>query len=119
MGRNSTDISHTVSINDLVEDHAMLAYHSAKSRDSELNMKIVRKYDPEAGEVNVGSEDIGRAARNQISGNSSKQPPTGTQNNKPTTASNRHRARRMHIDGHRRARADEDRNSYPCRRSAE
>ena len=45
----------------------MLAYHPARSRDSEFNMKIVREYEPDAGEVNVVSEDIGRVILNLVS----------------------------------------------------
>ena len=67
MGRNSTGNRHTVTINDLVEDHAMLAYHSAKSRDPEFNMKIVRQYDPATGEASIVSEDIGRVILNLVS----------------------------------------------------
>ena len=67
MGRNSTGVRQAVTINDLVEDHAMLAYHAARSRDSEFNMRVVRDYDPDAGEVNVVSEDIGRVILNLVS----------------------------------------------------
>ena len=66
MGRASKGNLHPVNINDLVEDHAMLAYHSVRSQDAEFNAKIVREFDPEAGEVSVISEDIGRVILNLV-----------------------------------------------------
>ena len=66
MGRNTKGNFQTVNTNELVEDHAMLAYHSARSQDSEFNMRIVREFDPEAGEMNVVSEDIGRVILNLV-----------------------------------------------------
>ena len=66
MGRNSKGRYQTVNLNTLVEDHAMLAYHSARSRDPQFNMKIIKDYDKNAGEVNVVSEDIGRVILNLV-----------------------------------------------------
>ena len=66
MGRSTKGNYHTVLLNELVEDHAMLAYHSARSRDAEFNLKIVREYDEEAGEISVVSEDIGRVIMNLV-----------------------------------------------------
>ena len=67
MGRASQGHYQTVNLNHLVEDHAMLAYHSARSRDSEFNMKIITEYDVNAGDVHVVSEDIGRVILNLVS----------------------------------------------------
>ena len=58
----------TVNINELVELHAMLAYHSARSHDPEFNVKIVREFDPEVGEASVVPEDIARVILN-LAGN--------------------------------------------------
>ena len=66
MGRNTKGNYHTVNINELVEDHAMLAYHSARSHDPEFNMKIVRQLAPDTGQANVVSEDIGRVILNLV-----------------------------------------------------
>ena len=67
MGRGGTGVYHTVSLNQLVEDHSLLAYHSARGRDPEFNLRIVREYDDSAGEVTVVSEDIGRVVLNLVS----------------------------------------------------
>ena len=66
MGRSSKGNFQTVSINDLVDDHAMLAYHSARSHDPDFNMKIFRDLDPEAGNITAVSEDIGRVILNLV-----------------------------------------------------
>ena len=66
MGRASRGNFHMVNINELVEVHAMLAYQSARSQDPEFNVKIVQEFDPEAGEVSVVSEDIGRVILNLV-----------------------------------------------------
>ena len=69
MGRTTKGNFQTVSINDLVEDNAMLAYHSARSHDPQFNMKILRDLDPQAGKITAVSEDIGRVILNLV-GNS-------------------------------------------------
>ena len=66
MGRSAGGKYQVVSINELVEDNAMLAYQSARSRDQEFNMTIVRDLDPDAGEVNVVPEDMGRVILNLV-----------------------------------------------------
>ena len=66
MGRSAGGKYHVVKINELVEDHAMLAYHSARSHDQAFNMTIVRDLDPGAGEVNIVPEDIGRVILNLV-----------------------------------------------------
>ena len=66
MGRSATGQYQAVQLNNLVEDHAMLAYHSARSHNPEFNMRILREYDPDAGEVQVISEDIGRVILNLV-----------------------------------------------------
>ena len=66
MGRGTKGNFQTVDINELVEDHAMLAYHSARSHDPEFNLRIIREFDPEAGKVNLVSEDMGRVILNLV-----------------------------------------------------
>ena len=67
MGRATKGNFHAVNVNDLVEDHAMLAYHSARSHDPEFNIRIMREFDPEAGEITAVSEDMGRVIVNLVS----------------------------------------------------
>ena len=67
MGRPTKGNHQVVNINDLVEDHAMLAYHSARVLDPTFNMEIVMDLDPDAGAVNVISEDIARVILNLVS----------------------------------------------------
>ncbi len=67
MGRATKGNYQTVNINEMVEDHAMLAYHSARGLDPTINMEIVLDLDPSAGTVNVISEDIARVILNLVS----------------------------------------------------
>ena len=66
MGRTTRGNHQMTNINELVENHAMLAYHSARSHDPEFNIEIVREFDPDAGEANIVSEDIGRVILNLV-----------------------------------------------------
>ena len=67
MGRATKGNYQTVDINELVEDHAMLAYHSARGLDPTTNVQIVLDLDPHAGTVNAVSEDIARVILNLVS----------------------------------------------------
>ena len=67
MGRATKGNYQTVNINELVEDHVMLAYHSARGLDPTFNMEIALDLDPNAGKVNVISEDIARVILNLVS----------------------------------------------------
>ena len=54
-------------INELLDEHARLAYHAARATDSDFNMQIVTDYDPEAGEIEVVPQDLGRVFLNMVS----------------------------------------------------
>ena len=54
-------------INDLLDEHARLAYHSARATDANFNMEIKTDYDPEAGEIEVVPQDVGRVFLNMVS----------------------------------------------------
>ena len=54
-------------INDLLDEHARLAYHSTRAIDSDFNMDIETDYDPEAGEIEVVPQDVGRVFLNMVS----------------------------------------------------
>ena len=45
MGRNTSGDYQNININQLVEDYAMLAYHSARNRDPQFTMNIIRELD--------------------------------------------------------------------------
>ena len=54
-------------INDLLDEHARLAYHSTRAIDSDFNMDIETDYDPDAGEIEVVPQDVGRVFLNMVS----------------------------------------------------
>ena len=66
MGRTTKGEFQSVDINQLVQDHTMLAYHSARSQDYEFNVRILTEYDQHAGRINVVAEDIGRVILNLV-----------------------------------------------------
>ena len=66
MGRGSGERQMT-KVNDLFEEHARLAYHSARATDSEFQLTINEDLDPEVGELNVVSQEIGRVFLNLVS----------------------------------------------------
>ncbi len=66
MGRSSGEWLET-DINGLVEEHAKLAYHSARATDAEFQLDIKEEYDPETGAVEVIPQDLGRVFLNMVS----------------------------------------------------
>ena len=66
MGRGSGERQMT-SINNLFEEHARLAYHSARATDPDFQLTIKEDLDPEVGELNVVSQEIGRVFLNLVS----------------------------------------------------
>ena len=68
MGRESSQWQ-LVEINGLVEEFARLAYHSARATNPDFNMDVKHDFDPEAGEVAVLPQDLGRVFLNMV-GNS-------------------------------------------------
>ena len=54
-------------INQLLEEHARLAYHSARATDPDFQLHIEVDLDPEMGELNVISQDLGRVFLNMVS----------------------------------------------------
>lgn len=68
IGRGGGSVQ-TVNINDLLRDRAMLAYHSARANDQDFVLDIKLDLDPDAGEVVVVPEDMGRVFLNMV-GNS-------------------------------------------------
>lgn len=66
MGRNTSGDYQNININQLVEDYAMLAYHSARNRDPQFTMNIIRELDEQDPSLYVVSEDIGRVILNLV-----------------------------------------------------
>lgn len=65
MGRGGGE-SRPVELNALLEEHAMLSYHSARAQDADFNVTIERDFDPEVGELEVIPQDMGRVFLNLV-----------------------------------------------------
>ena len=66
MGRGSGQVQ-AVQLNSLIEQHAGLAYHSARATNPDFNLTIHSDYDPEVGELEVIPHDLGRVFLNMVS----------------------------------------------------
>ena len=65
MGRSSGGRQPT-EINSLLEEHVRLAFHSARASDENFQLDIQEDYDPEAGEIDVVPQDLGRVFLNMV-----------------------------------------------------
>lgn len=65
MGRDTGEQRMT-DINGLLDEHARLAYHSARALDSEFQLDIQHDLDPNMGEINVVPRDLGRVFLNMV-----------------------------------------------------
>ena len=68
MGRDTGEQRPT-EINGLLDEHARLAYHSARALDTNFQLDIRQDLDPNMGEINVVPRDLGRVFLNMV-GNS-------------------------------------------------
>ncbi len=66
MGRGSAGRQPT-DINNLLDEHARLAYHSARAADSDFQLDIKQDLDPQTGQIEVVSQDMGRVFLNMVS----------------------------------------------------
>ena len=66
MGRGSGD-SQSIDINGLLDEYARLAYHSARSADSDFQLDLKHDFDPDMGEIEVIPQDLGRVFLNMVS----------------------------------------------------
>ena len=66
MGRGGGE-ARPIDINDLVNEHALLAYHSARALDPDFLLDIKQEFDPDAGEVEAIPGDLGRVFLNMVS----------------------------------------------------
>ena len=65
MGRDSGDKQMT-DINGLLEEHARLAFHSARAADPDFQLTITEDLDPAIGQVEVIPQDLGRVFLNMV-----------------------------------------------------
>ena len=65
MGRGGQELIRT-DINALLEEHARLAYHSARGTNQEFQLDIKEEFDPEVGELEVVPQDLGRVFLNMV-----------------------------------------------------
>ena len=66
MGRDSSEW-RPANINNLLDEHARLAYHSARATDPNFQLDIKQDLDPEVGEVEVIPQNLGRVFLNMVS----------------------------------------------------
>ena len=66
LGRGGGKVQ-SVSINDLLNEHALLAYHSARAKDPDFLLDLRVDLDPDVGEWAVVPEDMGRVFLNMVS----------------------------------------------------
>ena len=66
MGRGAGE-SQLTNINNLLDEHARLAYHSARAADPNFNLTIESNLDPNAGEIDIVPQDMGRVFLNMVS----------------------------------------------------
>ena len=65
MGRDSGEWQLT-DINDLLEQHAQLSFHSARALDSDFQLDIQQDLDPDVGSLKVIAQDLGRVFLNMV-----------------------------------------------------
>lgn len=66
MGRSGGE-RRPVPFNDLVDEHARLAYHGARARDPDFDIEIVTHYDTDIGDIDAIPRDLGRLVVNLVS----------------------------------------------------
>ena len=66
MGRGSGEWQPT-DVNNLLDEHTRLAYHSARATDPDFQLHIEMDLDPEAGQFEVVPQDMGRVFLNMVS----------------------------------------------------
>ncbi len=65
LGRGEAEHQDT-DINNLLDEHARLAYHSVRASDSDFQLDIQEDFDPNAGVLKVISQDLGRVFLNMV-----------------------------------------------------
>ena len=65
MGRGGGETQMTA-INDLIHEHSLLAYHSARAQDPEFQVLLEEEFDPDMGSLEVVPQDLGRVFLNFV-----------------------------------------------------
>ena len=65
MGRDSGEWQLT-DINGLIQQHAQLSFHSARALDPDFQLDIQQDLDPDVGQLNVITQDLGRVFLNMV-----------------------------------------------------
>ena len=65
MGRGGGETQLT-SINELIHEHSLLAYHSARAQDPEFQVTLEEEFDPDMGQLEVVPQDLGRVFLNFV-----------------------------------------------------
>ena len=65
MGRGSGEKQST-DVNALLEEHARLAYHSARASNADFQLEINEDFDPELGEIEIVSQEMARVFLNMV-----------------------------------------------------
>ena len=65
MGRGGGE-TQMININDLVHEHSLLAYHSARAQDPEFQVLLEEEFDPDMGQLEVVPQDMGRVFLNFV-----------------------------------------------------
>ena len=65
MGRGGGEWQPT-DLNVLLNEHALLAFHSARATDTEFQLEIQEDYAPDIGEITVQPQDLGRVFLNLV-----------------------------------------------------
>ena len=66
MSRDSGGLQ-SMNINNLVDEHARLAYHSARATDPDFQLDLQQDFDPDMGELEVIPQELGRVFLNMVS----------------------------------------------------
>ena len=66
MGRGGGEYQ-MADLNAIVDEHARLAYHSARAADPNFNLDMRHDFDPDMGQVNMIPQDLGRVFVNIVS----------------------------------------------------
>ena len=66
MGRDSGE-KRLAQVNDIMHEHMLLAYHSARAHDPDFNLAIEESYDDSIMELEVIPQDLGRVFLNLVS----------------------------------------------------
>ncbi|MEQ9103361.1 MAG: ATP-binding protein [Rhodothermales bacterium] len=64
--RGGASDMETVAVNDFLEEYANLAWHGRRARDHGFSADVERDFDPEAGELKVMPQELGRVVLNLL-----------------------------------------------------